>query len=181
MSGNCYYYYRHHQHHQQVEPDAQSLLSSAKAMLFRPFQAGLPAPSSWLHPLYHVCDCRCGCCPLASFLPAAPGHGQWEASLQAPSAPFTLWPALLTAPQRWGFLPQPSSSPPSPSSHNCSQGPGPCNSQSSSPLRSLRGLFSPSHCGCRSLRSGWQKLLPGTGKQPPHWSPFLQPLPALPD
>lgn len=47
-------------------------------------------------------------------------------------------------------------------------------------LGSLRGLFSP-HCGCHSLRSGWQKLLPGTEKQPPHWSPFLQPLPALPD
>ena len=39
------------------------------------------------------------CGPPASLLPEAPGHGQWEASLQALSGSMALWPTLLTAPR----------------------------------------------------------------------------------
>lgn len=55
---NCGCHYSRRQHHQQADLGAQCFLSSAKATLFRLFEVGLPAASSWVlpAPLSHPCD-----------------------------------------------------------------------------------------------------------------------------
>lgn len=50
VNDNCCYHYHPHRYHHQVDVGAQSLLSSAEVMPFRPFQAGLPNASSWPYP-----------------------------------------------------------------------------------------------------------------------------------